>query len=120
MAGDSEQSHTGAGTGRPETEREAAKAPVPGVHIPMRAVPSLPRRLAEPTPVVLAGTALWFAGAALLWIAPWGTGGPGIGFWTCIAGGVLGTIGYGVFLWQRSASRRGSRGAWKGLSGLDE
>ncbi|MEV6234166.1 DUF2530 domain-containing protein [Saccharopolyspora shandongensis] len=80
-----------------------------------RPVPPLPRRLADPTPVVLFGTALWFAGVVLFGIRDWAS----IQFWTCLAGGVLGIIGYGVFRWQRSAARRGSRGAWKGLSGLD-
>ncbi|MBQ6640412.1 MAG: DUF2530 domain-containing protein [Saccharopolyspora sp.] len=78
-------------------------------------MPALPRRLAEPTPVVLAGTLLWLAAAVLFAVvAP-----QSVQFWTCTAGFVLGVIGYGVFRWQRSASRRGSRGAWKGLAGLD-
>ncbi|WP_190818970.1 DUF2530 domain-containing protein [Saccharopolyspora pogona] len=84
-----------------------------------RPVPPLPRRLADPTPVVLFGTALWFAGAILFGIRDWTGGSWEIQFWTCLAGGALGIIGYGVFRWQRSAARRGSRGAWKGLSGLD-
>ena len=82
---------------------------------PAHTVPALPRRLAQPTPVVLAGTALWLVGVALFAATAPG----GIEFWTCVAGFVLGLTGYGVFRWQRSASRRGSRGAWKGLSGLD-
>ncbi|WP_323055173.1 DUF2530 domain-containing protein [Saccharopolyspora sp. NFXS83] len=80
-----------------------------------RTVPALPRRLAQPTPVVLAGTGLWLAGLVLFAVTAPG----GFEFWTCVAGFVLGLTGYGVFRWQRNASRRGSRGAWKGLSGLD-
>lgn len=86
----------------------------------MRPVPALPRRLAEPTPVVLAGTVLWFVVCAYFGVTEWIGGDLTIRFWTCLIGGVLGVAGYGVFRWQRSASRRGSRGAWKGLSGLDE
>lgn len=86
----------------------------------MHGVPPLPRRLADPTPVVLAGTVLWFVGAALFIVTPWDPGLHDVRLWTCVTGGVLGIIGYGVFRWQRSASRRGSRGAWKGLAGLDD
>jgi hypothetical protein len=85
----------------------------------MHAVPALPRRLAEPTPVVLAGTGLWFLGVVLFGIAGWNAGGVGVQFWTCVAGFVLGLVGYGLFRWQRFASRRGARGAWRGLAGLD-
>ena len=80
-----------------------------------RHVPGLPRRLAEPTPVVLAGTLLWLGGVVVFAVVAPGS----IPFWTSLVGCLLGVIGYGVFRWQRSASRRGSRGAWKGLSGLD-
>ena len=84
-----------------------------------RHVPPLPRRLAEPTPVVLGGTIAWFTGFAVLGVQGWTSGGFSVGFWTSLVGWVLGLIGYGVFRWQRSAARRGARGAWKGLSGLD-
>lgn len=80
-----------------------------------KSVPGLPRRLADPTPVVVIGTLLWLAGAVLLALQ----GAIDLRFWTCVAGTGLGVLGFGVFRWQRSASRRGSRGAWKGLSGLD-
>lgn len=85
----------------------------------MRSVPALPRALAEPTPVVLFGTLLWLGACLALGIFGWLNGDLDVAFWTCLAGGVLGMVGFGVFRWQRSASRRGSRGAWKGLSGLD-
>ncbi|MBQ0926001.1 MULTISPECIES: DUF2530 domain-containing protein [Saccharopolyspora] len=84
-----------------------------------RTVPSLPRRLADPTPVLLFGTALWFAGVVLFGWRDLADGAVGVEFFTCIAGTTLGIIGYGVFRWQRSAARRGSRGSWQGLSGLD-
>jgi hypothetical protein len=82
-------------------------------------VPPLPRELAEPTPVVLAGTLLWVIGVAVFGALGWFGGGVGVQFWTCLVGAALGMVGFGVFRWQRSASRRGSRGAWKGLAGLD-
>lgn len=81
--------------------------------------PPLPRGLAEPTPVVLGGTLLWLAGCAVFGVFGWQSGDLGIQFWSSVAGASLGILGYGVFRWQRSASRRGSRGAWHGLSGLD-
>jgi membrane associated rhomboid family serine protease len=86
----------------------------------VRTVPALPRRLAEPTPVVLAGTALWFAGLVAFGIAGWMAGTMSIQFWTSLTGCVLGIVGFGIFRWQRSASRRGARGAWRGLAGLDD
>lgn len=84
-----------------------------------KSVPGLPRRLADPTPVLVIGTLLWLAGVVLFGLQGWGVAQVDSRFWTCVAGAALGIIGFGVFRWQRSASRRGSRGAWKGLSGLD-
>lgn len=69
--------------------------------------------------MVVIGTLLWAAGAVLLGLQGWAPAQHDIRFWTCTAGAVLGIIGFGVFRWQRSASRRGVRGAWKGLSGLE-
>ncbi|SEG98538.1 Protein of unknown function [Saccharopolyspora antimicrobica] len=66
--------------------------------------------------MVLTGTALWLVGTVAFALS----GNLHIEFWTCVAGVTLGVIGYGVFRWQRSAARRGSRGAWQGLSGLDD
>jgi len=76
------------------------------------APPPLPARLADPAPAIAAGTALWLLAFAVVLV-----------FyreettllWTCLAGGVLGVIGYGIFRWQRSAARRGSRTAQQGL-----
>ncbi|MFE2750846.1 DUF2530 domain-containing protein [Actinosynnema sp. NPDC059335] len=77
---------------------------------PLPPPPPLPPRLTDPVPVVVVGTALWFlaaVGVALFGDAP-------LVAWTCVAGGVLGIIGYGIFAWQRSAARRGSRTAQHG------
>jgi len=69
--------------------------------------------------VVLVGTLLWLIGTILFGWRDLSDGTWDIEFFTCLAGTGLGIAGYGVFRWQRSAARRGSRGAWKGLSGLD-
>jgi hypothetical protein len=78
--------------------------------------PPLPRRLGEMSTVVAVGTALWLLGAAALLLA-WLVAGRPLDIWftTCVAGAVLGAIGYGVFSWQRAAFRRGSRTAQQGL-----
>jgi hypothetical protein len=82
----------------------------------MRNPPSLPARASEITLVVSIGTILWLAGAVGLLIAYWVAGRPlDIWFTTCVAGAVLGGIGYGIFRWQRAAARRGSRTAQDGL-----
>ncbi|GAB3692939.1 DUF2530 domain-containing protein [Saccharopolyspora tripterygii] len=96
--------------------QDGETAPSEAAHRP---VPPLPRRLADPTPVLLIGTALWFAGVVAFGWGDLADGTVGIQFFTCVAGTALGVIGYGVFRWQRSAARRGSRGSWQGLSGLD-
>lgn len=90
-----------------EQQAEAARA--------HKQVPRLPRQLRDLTPVLLVGTGIWVVG--LVWFAL--NGQFGIPFWTCVSGAVLGIAGYGLFRWQRSASRRGVRGAWKGLADLD-
>ncbi|MDN5749429.1 MAG: DUF2530 domain-containing protein [Pseudonocardia sp.] len=78
--------------------------------------PSLPRRASDMATVVGIGSALWACGALALLGARLVTGRPlDVWFATCLAGAVLGGIGYGVFSWQRAAARRGSRGAQRGL-----
>ncbi|MEU7525010.1 DUF2530 domain-containing protein [Saccharothrix sp. NPDC042600] len=76
------------------------------------APPPLPVRLTDPVPAIAGGTALWLlAFAAVLLFARDQT----TLLWTCASGAGLGVIGYGVFRWQRSAARRGSRTAQSGL-----
>jgi len=66
--------------------------------------------------VVAVGTALWLVGAAVLLIARLVAGRPlDIWFTTCVAGALLGGIGYAIFSWQRAALRRGSRTAQRGV-----
>lgn len=66
--------------------------------------------------IVGVGTALWAAAAVALLAAhlladrpldPW--------FTTCVAGALLGGVGWGLFTWQRASARRGSRTAQPGL-----
>lgn len=78
--------------------------------------PSLPRRLSDMPTVVGIGSALWLLGAAVL-LALWLVAGRPLDVWfaTCLAGGGLGALGYGIFRWQRSAAHRGSPGAQQGL-----
>jgi len=63
--------------------------------------------------IVVPGTVVWFTAFvvllfftdflrrhdAMIWL------------WTCLAGGLLGLVGLALFAWQRSAARRGRRGA---------
>jgi hypothetical protein len=80
------------------------------------APPPLPPRLYEMRAVVAVGTAVWLAGAVALLLA-WLLAGRPLDIWftTCAAGAVLGAIGWGIFSWQRSAARRGSRTAQPGV-----
>jgi hypothetical protein len=78
--------------------------------------PPLPRRFSDMSTVVGVGSALWAVGAVALLAARLLVGRPlDVWFATCVAGAVLGALGYGVFTWQRAAARRGSRGAQQGL-----
>jgi hypothetical protein len=82
----------------------------------MAVPPPLPPRLTQVRTVVAVGTALWLiAAAALLVAALVGVRPLDIWFTTCLAGALLGGIGYGIFTWQRAAARRGSRTAQEGL-----
>jgi hypothetical protein len=68
-------------------------------------------------PAIVVGTGLWFVTA--VGVLLFGRDDP-ILVWTCLSGGVLGIIGYGIFRWQRSAARRGSRTAQQGQGLTDE
>ncbi|MFD1146408.1 DUF2530 domain-containing protein [Saccharothrix hoggarensis] len=79
---------------------------------PLPPPPPLPPKLADPVPAIAVGTGLWvLALAGVLLFRRDDT----ILVWTCLSGGVLGIIGYGIFTWQRRAARRGSRTAQQGL-----
>jgi len=75
------------------------------------APPSLSPGLMNPWPVIAVGAALW----ALAAIAAYSV--PALHSWRPItlAGLGVGVFGLSLFLWQRSAARKGSRGAQTGL-----
>ena len=73
--------------------------------------PALPDRLMAPWPMILTIAAGWLLALALAFTVP------ALHGWrpTTIAGLGVGVLGTSIFLWQRSAARRGSRGAQRGL-----
>jgi uncharacterized membrane protein YjjP (DUF1212 family) len=72
----------------------------------------LTRRLADPRPALILGTLAWVVAMVVVIVTGdrWADALP-----TCIAGVVVGFLGYGLFALQRRAARRGSRGAQQGL-----
>jgi Protein of unknown function (DUF2530) len=74
--------------------------------------PALPAALLAPWPVIFVIAAGWLVAVVLAFTVP------GLHDWrpTTIAGLGVGVLGTSIFLWQRSAVRRGSRGAQSGLS----
>jgi hypothetical protein len=75
------------------------------------APPALPAILLEPWPVICAIAAGWLVAVILAFTVP------GLHDWrpVALAGLGVGVLGTSIFLWQRSAVRRGSRGAQRGL-----
>jgi hypothetical protein len=73
--------------------------------------PALPAALLAPWPVIVVIAAGWLVAVVLAFTVP------GLHDWrpTAVAGLGVGVLGTSIFLWQRSAVRRGSRGAQSGL-----
>ena len=73
--------------------------------------PELPAALLDPRPVIAAGAVLW----ALATLAAFTV--DALRDWrpVTVAGLAVGVFGLSIFLWQRSAARRGARGAQTGL-----
>jgi protein-S-isoprenylcysteine O-methyltransferase Ste14 len=84
------------------TETEPAAGPRP---------PALPAALLAPTPVIVVIAVAWLVAVALAFTVP------GLESWrpVSIAGLGVGVLGTSIFLVQRRAVRRGSRGAQSGL-----
>jgi hypothetical protein len=78
---------------------------------PQPAPPPLPEILLRPWPVIYVIAAGWLVAAVLAFTVP------GLHDWrpVAVAGLGVGVLGTSIFLWQRSAVRRGSRGAQRGL-----
>jgi Protein of unknown function (DUF2530) len=74
--------------------------------------PALPAALLAPWPVIAVITAGWLIAVVLACTVP------GLHEWRpfTVAGLGVGALGTSIFLWQRHAVRRGSRGAQSGLS----
>ena len=64
--------------------------------------PPLPPWLTDPRPVVGIGTLAALVAAAVLAVA----GAEGIWVWSCLTGGGLGLVSFGIMHWQRSAGNR--------------
>ncbi|MDT5013479.1 MAG: hypothetical protein QOH57_5096 [Mycobacterium sp.] len=73
--------------------------------------PALPDALTDPRPVIAVIALGWLVAVVLSFMVP------ALESWRPIAVAGLGLTAFGtsVFLWQRHASRRGSRGAQTGL-----
>ena len=79
------------------------------------APPPLPARLVDPRWPVVIGTVVWFVAFCVLLVAHLAFGRTAaMPLWVTLSGWVLGLIGLAILAWQRSASRRGSRGAQTG------
>lgn len=74
--------------------------------------PALPAILLEPWPVIIVIAVAWLIAAILAFTVA------GLHEWRpiAVAGLGVGVLGTSIFVWQRRAVRRGSRGAQSGLS----
>ncbi|MFO7190811.1 MULTISPECIES: DUF2530 domain-containing protein [Thermocrispum] len=81
-----------------------------------RTPPDLPKSLVDLRPPLLVGTGAWAVALGVSLVLRYAFDAD-VGIWpqTSLAGLVLGFVGMGVVSWQRWASRRGSRGAQRGL-----
>jgi hypothetical protein len=74
--------------------------------------PPLPAVLLDPWPVIAIGALAWLIAAVVVFLTP------ALATWRplSLAGLGVGVLGTSIFLLQRSAARRGSRGAQTGLT----
>lgn len=82
----------------------------PDADVPV--APPLPEIFLRPWPVIFTIAAGWLVAVVLAFTVP------GLHDWrpVSLAGLGVGVLGTSIFLWQRSAFRRGARGAQSGLS----
>ncbi|MBO0855686.1 MAG: DUF2530 domain-containing protein [Nocardia sp.] len=74
-------------------------------------VPEIPAQLTDPRPVLAVGALLWAVATIAVWCnSAWADARP-----ICLMGLVVGLLALGIFLIQRRSSRRGDKGAQKGL-----
>lgn len=73
--------------------------------------PALPARLTRMSTVVGVGSLLWVLAAVTALVVR----APGPVVVTCVVGAGLGGVGWAVYTWQRTAARRGSRTAQRGI-----
>lgn len=78
----------------------------------IHSTPTLVERLSDPRPVLAVGTLAWIVATVVVLASGdrWNTALP-----VCYAGIALSLLGFGLFLVQRGAARRGRRGAQQGL-----
>ncbi|OZM70562.1 hypothetical protein CFN78_24470 [Amycolatopsis antarctica] len=82
----------------------------------LRPTPELTGKLTDLWPIVVAGNVLWFlAFAVLLTVRLVSDARPDVWMWSAAAGFLLGFLGMAIMYWQRSASRRGAKGAQRNL-----
>jgi hypothetical protein len=73
--------------------------------------PPLPAFLLDPWPVIAIGVLAWLIASVIVFLTP------SLATWRplTLAGLAVGALGTSIFLLQRSAARRGARGAQTGL-----
>lgn len=86
--------------------------PPPDTTPPPTEPPALPPALLDPWPVIVVGALAWLVATIAAFAIP------ALEDWRpiAIAGLAVGVLGTSIFLWQRTAARRGSRGAQTGLA----
>ncbi|OZC66956.1 hypothetical protein CH306_03740 [Rhodococcus sp. 15-725-2-2b] len=78
----------------------------------MAHLPQIPRSLTDPVPVLTIGILGWIV-ALVVFTATGERTDDALA--TCWSGIAVGAVGFGIFLAQRAASRRGSKTAQRGL-----
>ena len=78
----------------------------------MADLPQIPRSLTDPVPVLAIGILGWIV-ALVIFTATGDRTDDALA--TCWSGLAVGAVGFGIFLIQRAASRRGSKTAQRGL-----